>query len=108
MTRFTHSLKHPFARETINRWRKENDPILNVIKHGDVHRFWLTGGGYDRVVIDELIEKIRYIHANPVERKLVQTAKEYRWSSAAAYEGLDCFGPPIRFELLPFVKSEVI
>lgn len=109
MTHFTHSLKHPFAREVINRWRKLNAPILAKLKHGDRHRFWRTGGGYDRVVIrNELIEKIRYIMRIRFEKNLATNASEYRWSSArSAYEGLEYAGPTIRFDLLPLAKHEV-
>ena len=108
MTRFTHALKRPFALEVLNRWRTLNAAILTRLMHGDGHRFWQTGGGFDRNVFgDELIEKIRYVHGNPVRRGLSERAVDYRWSSAAAYAGAACTGPDIRFDLLPKAKIEV-
>ena len=108
MTRFTHALKRPFALEVLNRWRALNAPILARLEHGDGHRLWQTGGGFDRNVVgDELVEKIRYIHGNPVRRGLVGRAADYRWSSAAAYDGMPCVGPVIRFGLLPAAKIDV-
>ena len=102
MTRFTHALKRQFAVEVLYRWKSLNAPILPSLTKGDGYRFWQTGGGYDRNVIGrELLEKIRYIHANPVRRGLVASPVDYRWSSAPAYTGHPHAGPPIRFDLLP-------
>jgi putative transposase len=56
-------------------------------KKGDrkVFRFWQSGPGYDRNIRDddELLEKIKYIHENPVKRGLVDRPEEWEWSSAA-------------------------
>jgi putative transposase len=102
MTRFTHRLKRPFAFKVLNRWRTLDAPILAHLKHGEGHRFWQTGGGFDRNVIgEELREKVRYIHDNPVRRGLVVRATDYRWTSAAAYEGRPWPGPAIDVSLLP-------
>lgn len=77
----------------------EMEDILKSIKLGttkSVNRhglaqgsIWLPGGGYDRNVfsIEERIEKIRYTHMNPVRAELVSVPAEFRWSSAAWYEG---------------------
>ena len=53
-------------------------------------RFWQPGGGYDRNIFsnEELIEKINYIHQNPVRRGLVDRPEDWVWSSARAYAGL--------------------
>ena len=42
---------------------------------------------YDRNIRDhaEFIEKLRYIHRNPVKRDLVQTPGEWKWSSFRHY-----------------------
>jgi putative transposase len=60
-------------------------------------RFWQRGGGYDRNVISavEMIEKVTYIHNNPVRAGLSQLPEVYAWSSACAYEGKDCGRVPI-------------
>jgi putative transposase len=53
-------------------------------------RFWQRGGGYDRnlYTLEELWEKIGYIHRNPVRRGLVEKAVEWEWSSARDYAGV--------------------
>lgn len=103
VTRFTHSLKRPFAREVLNRWRKLEAPILAKLAQGDGHRFWQTGGGYDRNVTGrEVWVKIDYIHDNPVRKGLVAQRANYRWSSAAAYDGSEYVGPRVDLSLLPF------
>lgn len=50
--------------------------------------FWQRGGGYDRNVYSErqLLEKIEYIHGNPVRRNRVPISTDWGWSSAQAYE----------------------
>lgn len=81
-------LKAPFARVVIARWRSLNAPILNRIEGEDgTIRFWQPGGGYDRNEYSdsEMLEKINYIHANPVRRGLATEASEYRWSSVLHY-----------------------
>ena len=78
------------------RWVKKNAPaflgrMLDVQPNGkQAHRFWQRGGGYDRNIrsAEELWEKIRYIHLNPVRRKLVGSATDWPWSSAADYAHL--------------------
>ena len=48
----------------------------------------LSGGSYyDRNVRDELefIEKLQYIHRNPVRRGLVNEPAEWKWSSFRHY-----------------------
>ncbi len=54
-----------------------------------VFRFWQSGPGYDRNIYDdkELLEKINYIHNNPVKRGLVLTPHEWEWSSMKWYDG---------------------
>ena len=54
------------------------------------YRIWQKGAGYDFNVFTrrKLLEKIRYIHANPVRDGLADTAEAYPWSSAACYAGL--------------------
>ncbi len=61
------------------------------VKHGNrnIFRFWQAGSGYDRNVTskNELLEKIHYMHNNPVRRGLVQNPEEWKWSSAGWYNG---------------------
>lgn len=55
----------------------------------EVFKFWQAGPGYDRNITskNELLEKIYYMHNNPVRRGLVQTPNEWEWSSARWYMG---------------------
>jgi putative transposase len=57
--------------------------------NGDCHyRFWQRGGGYDRNLRsrDDIVEKIRYVHSNPVRRELVKSKSEWKWSSYNAWK----------------------
>ncbi len=85
------SLKQPFAREVIARWRKLDAPVLNRLIHsrGET-RFWLRGGGYVRNTRadGEFVEKVNYIHANPVRRGLVDNPTDWKWSSARWHAGM--------------------
>lgn len=88
-------IKQPFAQRTLARWRKLDAPILaRLLDTRGETRFWQRGGGYDRNIVSEseLIEKIAYIHANPVRRGLVSVETAWVWSSANWYIG-DRSGP---------------
>ena len=89
MGTFEHALKRPFAEAVIRRWKELNAPILRRIAHGNGHRFWQTGGGYDRNLVSAgaIRQKIQYIHDNPVRRGLTTVATDYAWSSAQFYAG---------------------
>jgi putative transposase len=52
--------------------------------------FWQPGGGCDRNIVEPrtLRAMIDYVHLNPVRRGLVERTRDWRWSSAAWYEGL--------------------
>ncbi len=99
---FLVDLKSPFSQKVISRWRELNAMVLERIDHADGPRFWQAGGGYDRVVMgDELLEKIRYTHRNPITRGLAASSIDYPFSSARAYENLPTKGPTIALDLLP-------
>jgi putative transposase len=87
---FTHALKRPFAEAVLRRWKTLKAPILQKIRHGDGFRYWQTGGGYDRNLFSErdVLEKVNYIHENPLRRKLVMVTTDYVWSSARWYAGM--------------------
>lgn len=64
------------------------EPFWDLQKDGrKVFRFWQRGGGYDRNLhsIDEIREKVIYMHNNPVIRGLCETPELWRWSSAEFY-----------------------
>ncbi|MGB0768454.1 MAG: REP-associated tyrosine transposase [Phycisphaeraceae bacterium] len=82
-------LKAGLAKRVIQRWRELDAPILGrLTDQQGATRFWQRGGGYDRNLYreEELVEKITYIHFNPVRRELVSEPGEWKWSSARAYE----------------------
>jgi hypothetical protein len=81
-------LKQSFARQLLNRCRAAVDPQQSFLwktplTEGHVwqHRF------YDFVVFTEKkrVEKLRYMHRNPVVRSLVLTPEEWNWSSYRHY-----------------------
>ena len=107
---FLQSLKDPFAREVIAQWRPLDAAVLPKLrsKTGSTH-FWQPGGGHDRNVVgEELIEKIRYVHQNPITRGLSPDSVSWKWSSAARYRGLPgAVGPTVAAELIPVHRGEL-
>ncbi|MFK7790781.1 MAG: transposase [Phycisphaeraceae bacterium] len=99
MPQVLRGIKAGFAKMTIERWRELDAPILRRITDSSGRlRFWQTGGGYDRNLYSEhkLIEKITYIHQNPVRRGLVERSSDWRWSSVWYYEKVGSYvGPAI-------------
>ncbi len=84
------AMKRALAQEAIGRWRDLDAPILSRITRADGRaRFWQAGGGYDRNLRsrDECIEKLQYIHNNPVKRGLAPHPSDWRWSSAVWHSG---------------------
>ena len=96
------AIKIGSAKRILARWRELDAPILNHLTDPKgKQRLWQYGGGYDRNITsaDELHEKIRYIHANPVRAGLVSTPTDWQWSSAAWWSGdhdctIRCDQPP--------------
>ncbi len=57
-------------------------------------RGYLYQGRFRSIIVENsayLRRLIRYIHLNPVEAGLVAHPEAYKWSSAKAYNDLDCF-----------------
>jgi len=73
----------PTPRETGDTW---GIPSLDKKETTKCHRFWQTRF-YDFNVWTEKkrIEKLRYIHRNPVKRGLVSSPEEWPWSSYRWY-----------------------
>jgi type I restriction enzyme R subunit/putative DNA methylase len=79
-----------YTARRISAWRRSNgaEPAepLNARRPGQVwHReYW------DRYMRDEqhLQDTLSYIHANPVKARLVDSAEDWPWSSAARHAGL--------------------
>lgn len=91
------SIKQPVAQRAV-RWVRANAPaglsrMADMQPNGQIHyRFWQRGGGYDRNIwsLREVLEKVRYIHENPLRRGLVDRPELWPWSSWRAWErGID-------------------
>ena len=84
-------------------WLLENWPemhaqtVLSRPERGRNRRFWQDGSGYDRNQwsAEKTWSWIRYLHANPVRRGLVECAGDWPWSSARSYEEVR----PVEFEV---------
>jgi hypothetical protein len=96
-------LKQRFARKILKRLRARRDPAQGqlwdqVLAEGHVwqRRF------YDFVVWSHAkrLEKLRYIHRNPVKRGLVLQPEQWRWSSFRHY-ACDEAGPVLVDESQP-------
>jgi putative transposase len=78
-------VKQSFARRLLRKIRSESDsPLLSMV--GDEGQVW-ERRFYDFAVWtkDKHIEKLRYIHRNPVKRGLVLEPQDWRWSSFRHY-----------------------
>jgi len=85
-------LKQPVTRAALKFVRAHALPFLVRMRDTQpngqtAHRFWQRGGGYDRnlIQVDEVCEKVNYIHDNPVRSGLVQRPEDWLWSSARYY-----------------------
>jgi|WetSurMetagenome_2_1015567.scaffolds.fasta_scaffold04053_2 putative transposase len=106
------SIKQPVGKTSVA-WVRKNHPaflehMLDMQPGGRrAYRFWQPGGGYDRNIWSpaELREKIHYIHANPVRRGLVESPRDWPWSSYRAWkDGVD---EPIRIDRTSLPSLEV-
>lgn len=95
-------IKQTTARQILGEWRKREAPVIPKLtdSRGDTH-FWQRGGGYDRNITskEEFIEKLNYIHLNPVRAELVKRPEDWKWSSASAF----CGNPRPGFEPDPLL-----
>jgi len=101
-------LKRPMTTRVLRWVRRHRPDFLPRLAHmrpsGKIaHRFWLRGGGYDRNLRSpsDVHEKIRYIHANPVRRGLVEHPEDWPWSSAAEWISGRKGPVPIDWDALP-------
>lgn len=92
ISRILRFIKRPMFDRAIV-WARRNDPELLARMRsedggsGRAHHFWLAGGGYDRNLRSprDVHEKIHYVHANPVRRRLVERPADWPWSSYRAW-----------------------
>ena len=106
ISRILQAIKQPVSRKAIAFLREHRPADLERMATGhrrQPYQFWQRGGGYDRNItrIDTLIETIQYIHRNPVRRGLVETADQWRYSSAAQWHGTNAGPLAIDKEVFP-------
>lgn len=62
-----------------------------TVTHGGAERFrfWQKGGGFDKNVWSESVVEtvVDYVHENPCRRGLVERPVDWKWSSAAWFDG---------------------
>ena len=108
VSRILSALKQPVSKRALVYLRREHPAglaaLADVQPSGSVsYRFWQRGGGYDRNTwtLEEIREKIGYIHANPVRRGLVERPHDWPWSSWRAWTAGDDLPVPIDRESVP-------
>jgi len=71
------------------------------------HRFWQRGGGYDRNLwTPEHIHKmIRYVHENPVRRGLVESPRDWPWTSYRTWMGGKPEPLPLDLQSVPTITT---
>lgn len=82
------TMKLSFVTRAVARWKELKAPVLDRLRDPQGRLCaWQRGGGYDRNIHsdEERLEKMEYIHNNPVNAGLVKRAVDYRWSSASWY-----------------------
>ncbi|MEQ9460193.1 MAG: transposase [Phycisphaeraceae bacterium] len=82
---FLHRLKSRYGRLVVQRWKRNDDPRLSMIRSPEGNSvFWQRGGGYDRNIHseEEFAEKSMYIENNPVRAGLVRKPEGWKWSHA--------------------------
>jgi putative transposase len=103
ISRVLWAIKWPVTKKSVRHVQRVSPGFLGRMEDVQptgkrAYRFWQRGGGHDRNIYSdsELIEKINYIHNNPVRRGLVDSPGDWYWSSWRAWhEGVDT---PIRID----------
>ena len=96
MTKTIKEFKSFTARSIIDYLKERNSvSILQKLKHAKLahktesnYQIWQEGSHPQEIHSEEmLMQKIGYIHNNPVRRGYVDEPKQWRYSSAMNYEG---------------------
>ncbi len=79
-------LKQRFARQVIEEWRGRTNLSLTESDALNASQFWMPRF-YDFPIWtkEKQIEKLRYVHRNPVKRGLVESPQAWPWSSFRHY-----------------------
>ncbi len=87
------TIKRPVGRKIISHLKSTDAADIEKLRtgwKGDHYRFWQKGGGYDRNITrtDTLSACVRYIHRNPVRKKLAASPEDWYFSSAAVWANI--------------------
>ena len=92
ISRILWRIKKPLAERVVGFVREHHPEFLKRMAEGRAggrirRHFWQPGGGYDGILrsVEDVYEKIRYFHANPVRRGLVVRPEDWEWSSYRAW-----------------------
>ena len=93
ISRILSAIKRPVAVKAISYLKQNSSPTLNSLTvpgKQNRYRFWQKGGGYDRNItsVDTLIQTVKYIHANPVRKRLVERPQDWYYSSVREWLGI--------------------
>ncbi len=96
LRRFMHGWKR-LSSHDIRKWYRESQAeYFKDIDFGK--RFWTPKYYAFEIYSEEkLIEKLNYMHMNPVRAGLVEKTRDYKWSSARWYEEHRTVGVPIEW-----------
>lgn len=86
-------LKHRISRAMRGRKRRGSQAQLSLKfpdQTGGLRRFWQKRFYDFNVYSAKKREKLEYMHANPVQRKLVRHPRDWPWSSWSFYASGDC------------------
>jgi REP element-mobilizing transposase RayT len=84
------------ARRIIDRFQEQRaEPILRQLayfkqahKSGQIYQLWQDGHHPQQIVSEEMmLQKLEYMHNNPIRRGYVDDAADWRYSSARNYAG---------------------
>jgi putative transposase len=105
ISRIRGAIKHPMSKVTLAWLREHRSDWIPCLTRRRGKRtetlFWQSGGGYDRNIESSraLLEMIDYLHMNPVRKGFVQSAAEWRWSSANQF--LERYDSPLIVDRIP-------
>ena len=104
VSRILKKVKEPVSKRAFRFLEAEDSPWIQRLTRRRGQRterlFWQSGGGFDRNITerDTLESMIEYLHLNPVRKRYVERARDWKWSSAAWFEG---DGGPLRVDPIP-------
>ncbi len=80
------ALKLGFARRVLSEERRRGNPSPDgLLKPGPQHVWQKRFYDFNVWTARKRVEKLRYMHRNPVQRGLVESPEQWRWSSFRAY-----------------------